>query len=311
MGDLYFNGVATDVNRIARLGRLSGRWQLSPQRPAHLARRRDGAAGIPDGRHDHDGLSDGQQWQCVGPAFPIVDNGQQHATFFGVYLQDEWKIAPKLTLNYGARFDVYSTLRSTTKTSSARASTSSTSRRTNTTLHAGYARYFTPPPVENVSGGTRGEIQRHVERSPPRPGRSGQAERANYFDAGISQKFAPGLQGVDGYYKHAQNQIDDGLFGQTLILSAFNYAKGEVYGVEFTGSYTQGGLSTYANLALSKAWKLLEVVIYDWPSAHAEAKFSSSTYPLKTSFDPKAHALHVILSDVSAEAELTIRGRSH
>lgn len=58
-------------------------------------------------------------------------------------------------------------------------------------------------------------------------------------------------------------------------------------------------------------WKLLEVVIYDWPSAHAEAKFSSSTYPLKTSFDPKAHALHVILSDVSAEAELTIRGRSH
>ena len=30
------------------------------------------------------------------------------------------------------------------------------------------------------------------------------AERANYFDAGISQKLAPGLQvGVDGYYKNA------------------------------------------------------------------------------------------------------------
>ena len=58
-------------------------------------------------------------------------------------------------------------------------------------------------------------------------------------------------------------------------------------------------------------WKLVEVVIYDWPSAHAEAKFSSSTYPLKTSYDAKQHALHVTLSDVSAQAELSIRGRSN
>jgi alpha-glucosidase len=57
-------------------------------------------------------------------------------------------------------------------------------------------------------------------------------------------------------------------------------------------------------------WKFVEVVIYDWPSAHAEAKFSSSTYPLKTSYDAKQHALHVTLADVSAEAELSIRGRS-
>ena len=56
-------------------------------------------------------------------------------------------------------------------------------------------------------------------------------------------------------------------------------------------------------------WKFIEVVIYDWPSAHAEAKFSSSTYPLKTTYDPKQHALHVTLSDVAAEAELSIRGR--
>ena len=43
------------------------------------------------------------------------------------------------------------------------------------------------------------------------------------------------------------------MFGQTLILSAFNYAKGEVYGVEFTGSYNVGGFSTYANIAYSVA----------------------------------------------------------
>lgn len=57
-------------------------------------------------------------------------------------------------------------------------------------------------------------------------------------------------------------------------------------------------------------WKLVDVIIYDWPSAHAEAKFSSSTYPLKTTYDPKQHALHLTVSDVSTEAELSIRGKT-
>ncbi len=57
-------------------------------------------------------------------------------------------------------------------------------------------------------------------------------------------------------------------------------------------------------------WKFFEVVIYDWPSAHAEAKFSSSTYPLKTTYDAKQHALHMTLADVPSEAELTVRGKS-
>ncbi len=56
-------------------------------------------------------------------------------------------------------------------------------------------------------------------------------------------------------------------------------------------------------------WKFIEVVIYDWPSMHAEAKFSSSTYPLKTTYDVKQHALHVTLTDVPGDAELTVRGR--
>lgn len=57
-------------------------------------------------------------------------------------------------------------------------------------------------------------------------------------------------------------------------------------------------------------WKFMEVVIYDWPSAHAEAKVSGSTYPLKTTYDVKQHALHITLSDVPAESELTVRGRA-
>jgi hypothetical protein len=58
---------------------------------------------------------------------------------------------------------------------------------------------------------------------------------------------------LDGYYKIAKNQLDDGFFGPSLIPSAFNYAKGRVYGVEFTANYANGGFSAYANAAWSVA----------------------------------------------------------
>ncbi len=64
----------------------------------------------------------------------------------------------------------------------------------------------------------------------------------------------PGLRvGVDGYYKQAHNLIDEGQFGSPIILSAFNYAKGQVSGVEFSSSYERGPWSLYGNVAYSRA----------------------------------------------------------
>lgn len=57
-------------------------------------------------------------------------------------------------------------------------------------------------------------------------------------------------------------------------------------------------------------WKVLELVVYDWPSPHAEAKFAGSAYPLKTSYDASKRALHVMLADQSGESELVIKGRT-
>jgi hypothetical protein len=59
--------------------------------------------------------------------------------------------------------------------------------------------------------------------------------------------------GLDGYYKTAENQLDDGLFGQTLILSAFNYEKGRIYGLELSASFETNGFAAYANAAYSVA----------------------------------------------------------
>ncbi|HTV61637.1 MAG TPA: TonB-dependent receptor [Verrucomicrobiae bacterium] len=189
----------------------------------------------------------------TGTPYPIVQNFVANAIFAGAYLQDEWKILPRVTVNYGARFDEYYSTFDKENQPSPRINliykpTDST------TLHAGYSRFFTPPPLENVPAANLAPFNNTSGATAVTEDTTVKAERANYFDAGISQKIGEHLQlGVDAYYKTAHDQIDDGLFGQTLILSAFNYTKGRVRGVEFTGSYDLGGFSTYANVAVSKA----------------------------------------------------------
>ena len=87
-------------------------------------------------------------------------------------------------------------------------------------------------------------------------------ERSNYFDAGVDQNIPFGCSkpaakdctdldlGVDAYYKLATDLIDNGVFGQALVLSAFNYAQGIVEGVEFRAKFHSGNFQAYANLAL-------------------------------------------------------------
>ncbi|HEX3354040.1 MAG TPA: TIM-barrel domain-containing protein [Terriglobales bacterium] len=53
-------------------------------------------------------------------------------------------------------------------------------------------------------------------------------------------------------------------------------------------------------------WKTVEVVIYDWPSAQANATLSGSASALKTSYDAAQHALHVTIPDVAGAAELRV-----
>jgi outer membrane receptor protein involved in Fe transport len=254
VGDLYFNGVASDVQKKLYSGGLQadGSYELNDKHTV-----RGGLSVLEESVSDNTSTTVfalDSSGNPTGSPFAILDNNTLHGLFAGVYLQDEWRILDQVTINYGARFDEYSSSFDKEHQLSPRINfiyqpTDAT------TLHAGYARYFTPPPVEDVSGSDVALFNGTSNGSAPGAADDPvKAERSNYFDAGISQKLAPGLTvGVDGYYKQAKNQLDDGLFGQTLILSAFNYAKGKVYGVEITGSYARGGFSTYANLAYSVA----------------------------------------------------------
>jgi hypothetical protein len=77
-------------------------------------------------------------------------------------------------------------------------------------------------------------------------------ERSHYFDVGVDQKVLPGLTvGLDGYYKIATDQIDDGQFGQAVVLTQFNWARGYSEGIEAKAKYQDGNFRAYANFAFS------------------------------------------------------------
>jgi hypothetical protein len=183
--------------------------------------------------------------------FTIVDNQRKTGAYYGFYLQDEWKIFKPLTVNFGARFDVVDEY----------AHANQLSPRVNlvfqatksTTLHAGYARYFTPPPLELVQSQSIIKFAGTSNQSASPQSSTVQPERAHYFDAGMTEQFTSSFSmGVDGYYKISRNLIDEGQFGSALIFSPFNYAKGNQYGVEVTANYTQGGFNAYANFGFER-----------------------------------------------------------
>src|SRR4029077_8040006 len=78
-------------------------------------------------------------------------------------------------------------------------------------------------------------------------------ESAQYFDAGVTQDIVPGLKvGVDLYYKHSRNLLDEGQFGAPVILTPFNFQVAINRGVELTTNYTAGNFTYYGNLALAR-----------------------------------------------------------
>ncbi len=187
----------------------------------------------------------------------ILDSSAKTGEVYGLYLQDEWKITPTITVNYGARFDLLNAFTQANQISPRINAVWKPD--ADTALHIGYSRYFTPPAMELISGesigkfaGTTGYPAGYTTASPPQDSPI-LPERSHYFDIGAERTVLPGLKlGIDGFYKLAHDLIDDGQFGAPIILSVFNYAHANVYGVEFTGSYNLGDWSAYGNLAVGR-----------------------------------------------------------
>lgn len=208
--------------------------------------------------------------------FEIVDNIALQTWIYSVYVQDEWKPLENLTFNYGVRFDLYDGLVRADQASPRVAVEYKPFK--HTTLHAGYARQMTPPPTELVSA----ESIQKFKNTTGAPASNGNStptvERDHLFDVGVTQEVIPGLNlGIDSYYKKAVDLIDEGQFGPALIFQTFNYRKGRVYGVEFTGSYNHENIYLYENFAYSVA-QGTQVESGQFNFAPDELKYISSHY---------------------------------
>ena len=253
LGDLLFNGIAQTAYRrsIASGTQFDGSYQLSPD---HTLR----AGYFLQGERSTSSTSslvlptDETGAQTSDQPINILDSTGKTGWLGGVYAQDEWKIWPTVTLNFGARFDEVSAF----------THESQLSPRVNivwqptsaTTIHAGYARYFTPPPFELVAPTTIQLFANTTAAPAVTQDDTVRAERAHYFDVGATQIVLPGLKlGADTYYKMAKNLIDEGQFGAPIILTPFNYQRGYAVGAELTASYDIDNWSLYGNFAVSQA----------------------------------------------------------
>ena len=151
-GDIVFNGVASNIFRGAFVNGTQG----------DLAYRLNAAHTLRAGFISSGELTNVNNTSAVLPVdsatgdigtipFNVIDPVSKLGWIAGFYLQDEWKLTNQLTFNFGFRFDQMWQF----------VDTNQLSPRLNmvytpwdgTKIHAGYARYFTPP-LQALAGPT-------------------------------------------------------------------------------------------------------------------------------------------------------------
>ncbi len=268
VGDLLLNGIASNISRESYTNGVQGDASYVIN-PANTVRAGFTVSGEQT-NVDNSSLVEAAPLMGVPPTptptgvpESITDNVSKLGWLAGVYAQDEWKITNQFTINGGLRFDQMWQYVDANQFSPRLSFTYKPFE--DTTFHAGYARYFTPPVLVEAAPANIALFD-HTTGAPP----AGQGnspvlpERSHYFDAGIDQKIPFGCYssaepdcstlelGADAYYKIATDLIDNGNFGQALVLSAFNYAQGITEGIEFSAKYNSGNFQAYGNLAVGQ-----------------------------------------------------------
>src|SRR5450830_1783742 len=253
VGDLVYNGVSSDTLRSNSSAGLQGdvSYKINQQhtfRTGFSYTRQTTESNNTVGTFPTD--ANGNQTQTT--PITIIDDSSKVGQLYSLYVQDEWHISDPLTLNYGVRFDHVSAfveeqqwsprLNMAYKISDA------------TSFHAGYSRYFTPPPQELASQASINLYTNTTTAPAIATSDSVKSERTHYFDVGISHKVNENLSlTADAYYKNITNMLDEGQFGQALILSPFNYAKGFAKGLELSAVYNEKNWGMFLNTSLQKA----------------------------------------------------------
>src|SRR5215216_7335917 len=258
IGDLLYNGIAPWAQRTSFATGVQGdaSWKAAPKhtlRGGFLIQRERVTSFaqantlplVPDPADPDAPAIPGDQ------PFGLTDSSDLTGWTYSVYLQDEWKLLPTLTVNAGLRFDAIT----------GTISENQLSPRVNVvweptpeiTLRAGYARYFVPAPLNQVSLAALAARAGTVAAPEVMTNDPVRAERSDNIDVGLTVKPLDGLTvGFSGFYKWAENYLDKGQFGAPVFQTAFNYSNAQVRGFELFANYDKGPWSLYANLAWSQ-----------------------------------------------------------
>ena len=262
VGDLLINGIASDITRESYSNGVQGDASYIVN-AEHTLRAGFTVSG------EQSAVGNQSLVEPVDPTgnpidapYTVTDNVSKLGWLAGVYVQDEWKLTNNLKLDYGLRFDQMWQYTDANQLSPRASLTYKPFEFT--TFHIGYARYFTPPVLVEAAPANIALFS-NTTGAPASGGTDPVLpERSHYFDAGVDQKIPFGCAsttapdcsmlelGVDAYYKTARDLLDNGTFGQALVLSGFNYAQGISEGVEFSAKYRSGNFQAYGNLAVGQ-----------------------------------------------------------
>src|SRR5690242_15999677 len=244
IGELMFNGVAATVTRSNRASTLQADF-ATPLGGVHTLRY--GLYGsLERAGSGNDAWvfpADAEGGQASTTPLEILDANRLTAKTWSAYVQDEWRLGDAWTLNLGLRGDRYRLERTESQLSPRAGLVWQAT--DDTVVHAGYARYFTPPATEMITSENIARFDGTTNAVADLGNNTPLAERSDYFDAGVQQMLGAWTLGVDAYYRKVDRLQDEGQFGSALVYSTFNLAKGRVKGVELTADYSAGPVSAY------------------------------------------------------------------
>ena len=242
VGDLVFNGIAADDPAQQRRERRAGRPELPPGRPAHAAQRPLRAARALTRRQhlrrsSRPTTTATRRATCRSrsrttaastahlygrlPAGRVAADAEAHrelrrALRPGEHGRRRAARSPRLGLVYDLS--------------------------TGPRLHAGYARYFTPPPTEMIDTTSVQAFLGTTNALPSDANTAVKSERTQLLRRRASRTSSRRTSrwASTRYYRNVRHLQDEGQFGNALIFSAFNYEKGRIYGAGALGELSRG-----------------------------------------------------------------------
>ena len=204
IGDLVFNGVASDVTRTSLVNGLQS------DNAYHVDARQTVRFGFTGDVESAQAINNSTVLPTDADGNPIdmpfvVGDAERKTGFVGgVYVQDEYRLTNQLTINGGLRFDAMQEYVTANQLSPRIGLTYKPFE--TTTFHAGYARYFTPPelalsaptPLQAFANTTAAPSVNQDD--PVRP------ERSHYFDAGVTQARDSAFRGRFGCLLQARQE---------------------------------------------------------------------------------------------------------